>query len=236
MTAPALLSSNWEHWTTPEELVARLAKLGPIGLDPCSNVASVIPAAVELWGTTEIHARKTREGLQAAARKAKRIVTDADLDEAAQAAIDKLHADAEVARAAGRRVLLVDGLAADWLELAEGRPVYVNPPYGREIADWIRRKAVMEAGRGCEIVTLTPARVDAGWFQDGVFGSAQRLCFPVGRFKFGNPPPGTAATTSTFPAAVGYLGRRPARFHNAFLPLGPVFDVARARQAEMELA
>jgi phage N-6-adenine-methyltransferase len=181
MTAPALLTSAWDAWTTPEPVITRLLRVGFIGLDPCSNPASEVPAATRL------------------------MLERGD-----------------------------DGLAADWAELAAGRLVYCNPPYGRVIADWMK-KCTQESGRGCEVIALVPARVDAAWFQRWVFECADSVAFWRGRLRFGNPPPGRPQNGSTFPSAVVYWGRRPARFKAAFLDAGPVFDVARARQAELEV-
>lgn len=42
----AMLSSDRMDWNTPQEVIDALAPLGPIGLDPCSNAGSIVPAAV----------------------------------------------------------------------------------------------------------------------------------------------------------------------------------------------
>jgi hypothetical protein len=50
---PALLSSARETWNTPESFLALVRRLGPLGLDPCSNAGSVVRARVEWrleWG------------------------------------------------------------------------------------------------------------------------------------------------------------------------------------------
>lgn len=184
MTAPQLLTSKWCHWTTPQVVVDALTRFGDVALDPCSNLASIVPA------------------------------------------------DRHLMRERG-----YDGLAHNWAETCAelGGIAFVNPPFGREIATWMR-KVTMEAGRGCEIIALVPARVDARWFQEAIFDGAQQLCFVRGRLRFGNPPDGGEASTATFPTAIAYWGRRTTRFKNAFLPLGPVFDVGRAKQAELEVA
>jgi site-specific DNA-methyltransferase (adenine-specific) len=71
-----------------------------------------------------------------------------------------------------------DGLAQDWA----GEVVWLNPPYGRNIAAWMR-KASAEAARGAQIVALVPARTDTAWFHDYVKPYA-RVEFLRGRVKF----------------------------------------------------
>lgn len=70
-----------------------------------------------------------------------------------------------------------DGLSRSWA----GEVVFVNPPYGRGIADWAR-KCHEEAG-GAIIVGLFPARTDTRWFHDHIYGIAQ-IEFLKGRLKF----------------------------------------------------
>lgn len=48
MVAAAMLSSADPSWCTPECVLERVRKLGPIGLDPCSNENSIVGAAKEL--------------------------------------------------------------------------------------------------------------------------------------------------------------------------------------------
>ncbi len=50
MRSAALLSSAWEHWTTPESFLARVRRLGRIGLDPCANEASTVGASCQAFG------------------------------------------------------------------------------------------------------------------------------------------------------------------------------------------
>ena len=42
---------GWPHWTTPVEVVDRLASMGGAELDPCSNPASIVGALVALDGS-----------------------------------------------------------------------------------------------------------------------------------------------------------------------------------------
>ena len=71
-----------------------------------------------------------------------------------------------------------DGLAQDW-----GREtVWVNPPYGREIASWMR-KAFLSAKYGATVVLLIPARTDTAWWHKYVMPHAE-IRFLRGRIRF----------------------------------------------------
>lgn len=74
-----------------------------------------------------------------------------------------------------------DGLRQRWF----GR-VYVNPPYGRNIGQWIG-KAIAESVRDEveQVVMLLPARTDTVWFHELVVPYAQRIIFIRGRLTFG---------------------------------------------------
>lgn len=71
-----------------------------------------------------------------------------------------------------------NGLIQDW----SGETIFVNPPYGREIIQWVT-KANEEAKKGTTIVMLLPARTDTRWFHDWVYGHAD-LRFIRGRLAF----------------------------------------------------
>ena len=74
-----------------------------------------------------------------------------------------------------------DGLTMPWEVGEDGTLVYVNPPYGRAIAPWVRKcdSTLMRT-----VVALLPARVDTRWFP----WSADALCFWRGRLKFRGAP------------------------------------------------
>ena len=87
-----------------------------------------------------------------------------------------------------------NGLKLDWdlPGCAKGR-VFVNPPYGRGISEWVR-KAVMEVARGNAVVVvmLLPARTDTKWWHDWIEPYATKVIFIRGRLKFkgaSNPAP-----------------------------------------------
>jgi len=72
--------------------------------------------------------------------------------------------------------------------------VWLNPPYGRSIKDWVA-KANYEAQRGLTVVCLVPARTDTNWWWDSCIHHEVR--FIKGRLKFGNQP-----NAAPFPSAV----------------------------------
>jgi len=70
-----------------------------------------------------------------------------------------------------------DGLSKDWSK----ERVFMNPPYGRVIGDWVKKAAT---GGGL-VVCLLPARTDTRWFHDYIYGKAE-IRFIKGRLKFGD--------------------------------------------------
>jgi len=71
-----------------------------------------------------------------------------------------------------------DGLAQRWAP----RVCWMNPPYGREIAKWVK-KADEEAERGATVVCLLPARTDTKWWH-AYIQYRHQVVFLKGRFKF----------------------------------------------------
>lgn len=75
-----------------------------------------------------------------------------------------------------------DGLTKAW----DGETVFCNPPYGREIKDWVRKCFTEVHSGGCLCaVMLIPARTDTSWFHDYIYNKAE-IRFIRGRLKFGN--------------------------------------------------
>jgi phage N-6-adenine-methyltransferase len=70
-----------------------------------------------------------------------------------------------------------DGLIRKWDGI-----VWINPPYGRGIGEWIK-KAYYESLSGATVVMLLPARTDTKWFHDYVT-KAKDIRFIIGRLKF----------------------------------------------------
>lgn len=70
-------------------------------------------------------------------------------------------------------------------QLWKNEIVFCNPPYGREITNWIK-KAYDESKNGkTTVVLLVPSRTDTKWFHDYIYNQ-QQIYFLKGRLKFGN--------------------------------------------------
>ena len=88
-----------------------------------------------------------------------------------------------------------DGLKQDW----GGHKVFMNPPYGREIKNWIK-KAYHESLKGAVVVCLIPARTDTIYWHNYIFPHAEDIRFLKGRLRFvkGN----SIGDSAPFPSAV----------------------------------
>ena len=84
-----------------------------------------------------------------------------------------------------------DGLSQDWM----GLTCWMNPPYGREIGDWIK-KAYEESLQGATVVCLLPARTDTAWFHEYIYEQAE-IRFLRGRLRFDG-----ANNSAPFPSMV----------------------------------
>lgn len=71
-----------------------------------------------------------------------------------------------------------NGLSKDW----QGETVFCNPPYGREIVDWVR-KCHWESLKGTTVVMLIPARTDTSYFHDYIY-KKHEIRFVRGRLHF----------------------------------------------------
>lgn len=83
-----------------------------------------------------------------------------------------------------------DGLAQQWSGIC-----WMNPPYGRTIAAWVR-KAYEASQVGVTVVCLLPSRTDTAWWHEYVT-KADEVRFVRGRIKFG-----TAESGAPFPSAI----------------------------------
>jgi site-specific DNA-methyltransferase (adenine-specific) len=83
-----------------------------------------------------------------------------------------------------------DGLLQSW----QGERVFVNPPYGTAIADWLR-KGYREARGGALVVFLVPARTDTRWWHDYAIKGEVHLL--RGRLKYND-----GDDSAPFPSAV----------------------------------
>ncbi len=96
-----------------------------------------------------------------------------------------------------------DGLVFGWAAeaaLLRG-DVWMNPPYGRTISDWMR-KADEESQLGATVVCLVPSRTDTRWFHEHC--AHHELRFIKGRLKFGN-----ATNSAPFPSLVVVMRGKP---------------------------
>lgn len=81
----------------------------------------------------------------------------------------------------------IDGLKQSWA----GERCYMNPPYGRDIAEWIE-KANYETMDKCPLVVgLLPVRTDTKWFHNHIISNTE-IRFIKGRLKFGGFKAGAA--------------------------------------------
>lgn len=87
-----------------------------------------------------------------------------------------------------------DGLDQPWT----GR-VWCNPPYGRNVGQWVK-KAHDTASGGGFVVMLLPARTDTHWFHDYIYGKTE-VRFIKGRLKFGS-----CQNAAPFPSMVVIFG------------------------------
>lgn len=108
-----------------------------------------------------------------------------------------------------------DGLARPWY----GR-VWLNPPYGRQTARWLRR--LSEHGDG---IALVFARSDTDWFQRFA-PTATAICFVSGRLRFVPGDDRTEASSAGAPSLLMAFGL-PCALAVAQSGLGQTFLVPR---------
>ena len=88
-----------------------------------------------------------------------------------------------------------DALRIDWNHNSRGKPIWLNPPYGRVIKDWMRKASEVAAGGGT-VVCLVPARTDTSWWHDYCI-NAYEIRYIRGRLKFGGQK-----NSAPFPSAL----------------------------------
>lgn len=73
-----------------------------------------------------------------------------------------------------------DGLSQHW-----GGCCWCNPPYGKQVSEWVR-KAWESSAAGSTVVMLLPARTDTRWFHEYIYENPRvEIRFVRGRLKFG---------------------------------------------------
>lgn len=87
-----------------------------------------------------------------------------------------------------------DGLVQSW----SGERVFLNPPYGRDIAKWMQKCYSEFVIHNCPIIAvLVPARTDTEWFHNYVFPYVSEMRFIKGRVKFSE-----AKNVAPFPSVI----------------------------------
>ena len=76
-----------------------------------------------------------------------------------------------------------NALVQDW----SGNRVFLNPPYGRGLKDWIKKGYEEGQKDDTTVVMLIPARTDTKWFHEIVMPNAYLVYLIKGRFNFSCP-------------------------------------------------
>lgn len=87
-----------------------------------------------------------------------------------------------------------DALTVEWVGASEGGAIWLNPPYGRTIKDWVRKADAVARGGGT-VVCLVPSRTDTSWWHE--YCIHHEIRFIRGRLKFGNQK-----NSAPFPSAL----------------------------------
>ena len=87
-----------------------------------------------------------------------------------------------------------DGLSKSW----EGKKVFMNPPYGRAIKDWIKKAYEEGQKPGTLVACLIPARTDTRYWHDYCM-KASEIFLVKGRIHFES---GDTKAPAPFPSAV----------------------------------
>lgn len=105
-----------------------------------------------------------------------------------------------------------DGLSQSW-EVHNGRAVFCNPPYGKELKKWVK-KAFEESKKGVTIVLLIPSRTDTSYFHDYIYGRTE-IRFIRGRLKFEDENGNASRNSAPFPSLVAIYNKKPEANGNA---------------------
>lgn len=79
-------------------------------------------------------------------------------------------------------ILLKNRMALN--KIGGGYRVFCNPPYGRDIAKWVRKAYEEGHKKNTLVCMLIPARTDTKYFHDYILNRAE-IRFIKGRLKFG---------------------------------------------------
>jgi site-specific DNA-methyltransferase (adenine-specific) len=92
-----------------------------------------------------------------------------------------------------------NGLLKSWSD----EVVFMNPPYGDAIANWMAKAHGAAMHEGATVVCLVPSRTDTAWWHR--FSMKHEIRFLRGRLKFGD-----GKNSAPFPSAI--IVMRPASF------------------------
>jgi site-specific DNA-methyltransferase (adenine-specific) len=99
----------------------------------------------------------------------------------------------------------VNGLAQSWA----GERIFMNPPYGREIAAWTEKALhAVQDERAVIVVGLLPVRSDTAWWHDHVLAGGAEVRFLRGRLTFNSAGrrtrdrDGSCRANAPFPSAI----------------------------------
>ena len=87
----------------------------------------------------------------------------------------------------------INGLEQSW----GGCKVFCNPPYGRQIYDWVKKAYNESRKPDTTVVMLIPARTDTRYFHEFIYHRAKEIRFIKGRLKFGS-----AKNAAPFPSMI----------------------------------
>ncbi|GAA4131904.1 phage N-6-adenine-methyltransferase [Sphingobacterium kyonggiense] len=73
-----------------------------------------------------------------------------------------------------------NGLIQDW----QGERVFCNPPYGRQLVEWVIKCQKEGSKSGTLVVMLIPARTCTAYFHKYIYKTAQEIRFIRGRIRF----------------------------------------------------
>ena len=111
-------------------------------------------------------------------------------------------------------------LADDGLSMPWNRPVFVNPPYGRELRKWCDKIYLVATNNATEILALLPvSRTEQQYMQD-MMRRAINVCWIRKRVQFLRPD-GTRAKSNPYASAIwGFNVKSRTEFANVFMNIG----------------
>lgn len=113
----------------------------------------------------------------------------------------------------------VNGLEQSWAPR-----FFVNPPYGRELRDWLAKMRDEARARSEGVALLPCARFEQGYFQE-TFGAASALCWIRGRVDFISSIDGQAVRGNPYASMLLGFNASWLRWRSAFGGLGACYQI-----------